>query len=145
MSNEYLETLSKNIRYKKEYVGNDTYRLYIKKNDIEFLEKEIQRLEQIGNVNPSEALKGLKHIKKYYVPQPCSAKTYDYLEIIEQALLKAQEQEKVLSIIKEKNVDIKLLKLSTTWLDYYTRVKHKTGYDTELIEEEFDLLKRWLG
>ncbi len=65
-----------------------------------------------------EALKGLKHIKKYYVPQPCSATTYDYLEIIEQALLelkaikeskeyntigqyilKAQEQEKVLNNI----------------------------------------------
>ena len=58
---------------------------------------------------------------------------------------KAQEQEKVLEIIKEKDVDIKLLKKSTSWLDYYTRVKHKTGETTELTEEEFDLLKRWLG
>ena len=37
----------KYIRYKKEYVGNDTYRLYIKKNELEFLEKSLQRLETL--------------------------------------------------------------------------------------------------
>ena len=66
----------------------------------------------------------------------------DELRTIEQALLKAQEQEKVLEIIEEKKVDIGLLKRSENWLDYYTRVKHKIGKDTELTEEEFDLLKR---
>lgn len=66
-------------------------------------------------------------------------------DTIEKALIKAQEQEKALSIIKEKEVDVKLLKLSTNWLDYYTRVKHKTGKNTELTQEEFELLKRWLN
>lgn len=51
---------------------------------------------------------------------------------------------KALEIIKEKNVDVKLLKLSTNLLDYYTMVKHKTGYNTELTEEEFNLLKEVL-
>jgi len=57
---------------------------------------------------------------------------------------KTKKQEKVLKIIFEKNVDIGLLKRSENWLDYYTRVKHKTGKDTELTEEEFNSLKRWL-
>ena len=46
-----------------------------------------------------------------------------------------------LDIINEKNVDIKLLKLSTNLLDYYTMVKSKTGENTELTEEEFELLR----
>lgn len=55
------------------------------------------------------------------------------------------KQEKALEIIKEKNVNVKLLKLSTNLLDYYTRVKIKTGENTELTEEEYDLLKEVLG
>ena len=55
---------------------------------------------------------------------------------------KIKKQEKVIKIITKKEVDIGLLKRSENWLDYYTRVKHKIGKDTELTEEEFDLLKR---
>ena len=55
------------------------------------------------------------------------------------------KQEKALEIIEEKNVNVKLLKLSTNLLDYYTRVKIKTGENTELTEEEYDLLKEVLG
>lgn len=58
--------------------------------------------------------------------------------------IQALKREEVLSIIKEKEVDIGLLKRSTSWLDYYTRFKHRTGKNTELIEEEFELLKRWV-
>lgn len=50
---------------------------------------------------------------------------------------------KALEIIKEKDVDIALLKRSENWLDYYTRFKHRTGKNTELTEEEFELLKRY--
>ena len=65
----------------------------------------------------------------------------DELRTIEQALLKAQEQEKVLEIIEEKKVDIGLLKRSENWLDYYTRFKHRTGKNTEITEEEVEFLK----
>ena len=63
MTNDYLETLGKYIRYKKEYVGNDTYRLYIKKNEMEFLEKSLQRLEAIDNANPSEVLSAFRSVE----------------------------------------------------------------------------------
>lgn len=116
---------------------------------------ELSRLYEIDNAKPSEALECLEHIKKddfnmiitTYPPLPAyNGVTKDEMfNKIQQALLKAQEQEKILSIIKEKDVDVKLLKLSTNWLDYYTRVKHKTGKNTELTEEEFELLKRWLN
>lgn len=47
-------------------------------------------------------------------------------------------------IIVKKNVDIALLKKSNDWLDYYTRVKHRTGGNTDIIQEEFDILKEVL-
>ena len=53
------------------------------------------------------------------------------------------EYKDILRVIFEKNVDIELLKRSENWLDYYTRFKHKTGKNTELTEEEFELLKRY--
>ena len=54
-------------------------------------------------------------------------------------------KEKILKILKEKDVDIGLLKRSENWLDYYTRFKHRTGKNTELTEEEFELLKRYFN
>jgi len=53
---------------------------------IKTVECAVQRLEAIDNANPSEAMECLKHIKKYYIPEPCSAKTYDCLDTIKQAL-----------------------------------------------------------
>lgn len=96
MTNEYLETLGKYIRYKKEYVGNDTYRLYIKKNEMEFLEKSLQCLESIDNANPSEALECLEKIENYDEwSEFNSCLSQDFPKeytTIKQALLKAQEQ-----------------------------------------------------
>ena len=67
---------------------------------LEIVEQALTELQAIKEAKPSEALKGLEHIKKYYVPQPCSATTYNYLEIIEQALLKAQQFEKAYEDVK---------------------------------------------
>lgn len=144
MINEYLETLGKYIRYKKEYIGNDTYRLYIKKNEIELLENYLTKLEQIDNANPSEALDCIEKVNGYI------NNVYDYEEVIEavqkdintvkQSLLKAQEQEKVLEILKP------YLRLSGKYLqarmplvdnDSWINIKEITD------EEEFDLLKRY--
>lgn len=41
--------------------------------------------------NENEVLECLEHIKKYYIPEPCSAKTYDCLETIKNYILKEQE------------------------------------------------------
>ena len=147
MNKEYLETLGKNIRYKKEYIGAGLYRLYIKRNDIELLEQSLQRLESIDNANPSEAL---EELGKYELKQDCLVEDLTVYDTIKQALLKAQENEKVLSIIKEKDVDIKFLRALINSDSKYTRKNALKIYNLcldneQLTEEEFDLLKRWLG
>ena len=89
-----------------------------------------------------EALKMLETRCRYFASDELEIKeTYEAREVIEKDLERLEKQDKILEIIFKKNVDIELLKLSTNWLDYYTRVKHRTGKNTELIEEEFDLLK----
>jgi len=109
-----------------------------------YIEKELQRLEKIDNAKTGEALKGLKHIKKYYVPEPCTATTYNYLEIIEQSLIKAQENEKVLEVIKEKGVDVGYLKTCKTLEEYNSNCwNDEEDFNKKLTEEEFDLLKRY--
>lgn len=117
----------------------------------DILEEAITELKAIKEAEPSEALKGLKHIKKYYVPEPCSSTTYDYLEIIQQTLLKTQFLEKenadnkrVLEIIKEKDVDIYILNSCKTVDEYNSKIVHIVGETRELTQDEFDLLKRWL-
>lgn len=63
-------------------------------------------------------------------------------KIIKQALIKAQEQEKALSIIKEKDVDIEFLKSADTFEEYNKLIKFKTPFAIALTQEEFELLKR---
>jgi len=113
MSKECLEALGENIRYKKEYIGNDTYRLYIKKNEIELLENYLTELEQIKNSNPSEALECVDYIKKkleglrYECERTNNHRCDDLFiqehvfTVIEQALLKSQEQKKENARLKE--------------------------------------------
>jgi len=106
----------------------------------EIIRNALQRLESIDNANPSEALKWLEKYKLTILFNTT---------IVENALLKAQEQEKILSIIKEKNVDVLAIKESKT-LEEYNRnaweVEHYgkyRGYKLQLTQEEFDLLKKW--
>lgn len=64
--------------------------------------KYLNNLEAIDNTKPSEALEKLKTIKiKCHPNSNPSPLVEEALLIVEQALLKAQEQEKVLEIIKE--------------------------------------------
>ena len=93
MSKEYLETLGKNIRYKKEYIGAGLYRLYIKRNDIELLEQSLQRLESIDNAKPSEALRALDR-------NIVVIREKDFT-IIQQALLKPDKNEKIILGIED--------------------------------------------
>ena len=160
MSKEYLETLSKNIKFKKEFVGNDTYRLYLKKNDIELLEKELQRLEVIDNAEPSEALKCIEYIENKLDTLKREYKSHlnhrcDDLFIqkhifttIKQYILKAQTQENLLKIIKEKRVDMFILE-SVSCASVYNATLEKDFYKVDnyrfLTDEEFDSLKEMLN
>lgn len=89
------------------------------------IEKALKRLESIENANPSEALKNVNNILNNFGGEKVQIETMTLSKCniltIKQALLKAQEQEKVLSIIKKK----------------------RDGYH-EYTQEEDDLFKRWL-
>ena len=146
MSKELDEAWTTIYHYNEEII-HDMGSEYVEnplKEEIDIVNNALLELKAIKEAKPSEALKELEQDIKGRVIL-AEDRQLKLCAVIKHALLKAQDNEKVLGIIKEKNVDIKLLKLSASWLDYYTRVKHKTGYNTELTEEEFDLLKRWLG
>lgn len=141
MDKELLEVLGKNIRYKKEYVGNDTYRLYIKKNEIELLENYLTELEQIKNANTSEALECLEKIDdmfylvKYRTTENGNHEEYEFYpshtkeyDTIQQALLKAQEQEAKIGILKEKNKE------------YLNRLEKLENHNLEL-EKVLEIIK----
>ena len=110
------------------------------------IETALKRLEAIDNTNPNEAFKivneCLKGIDTYEEKTgrknpPCYM-SRETLNTIKQALLKAQEQEKVLKILFEKNVNIASLKA-------YDLEEYNMVYENKLTEEEFDLLKRYLN
>ena len=87
------------------------------------IETEIRVNKEVGVVNP------------YY---------NDYL-IIKQALLKSQEQEKVLKIIKRVYTDLCFI-LSFDTFEEYDRTCDLISVQANLKrvnKEEFDLLKRW--
>ena len=116
-----------------------------KKEALKFLEENekyaniikssLQRLEAIDNAKPSEAMKCLEEIRRYFL----FPKSEEY-PIIKQALLKSQEQEKVLEIIKKKTISI--FQLSCCKDAYaYNDLKFKNS--EKITQEEFDLLKRY--
>lgn len=126
------------------------------------IEQALQRLEQIDNAEPSEVLECLETLLDKFGQQILIAEklprnateitnVLEYLNktpqvvSIKQALIKAQEQEKVLSIIYEKNVDIFELKCCSSAKEYNDSIRFKVGFikNYELTQEEFDLLKRW--
>ena len=149
---------------------------------VEEYQKMCQRLEAIDNSNPSEALEWLNRFKGIelsslpFKSEDGAVKEVDlndvrfvgsqlnndfrkFVYIIENALIKAQEQEKVLKVVFEKPLSLLTLKLFKKYdkdrvleLDYQFFVD---GYKTitedldedmkEKIdtEEEFDLLKRY--
>jgi len=111
--------------------------------DFQIVQQELQRLEAIDNANPSEALECLEEMWEL----SCDSRKPEYglYDTIKQVLLKAQEQEKVFKIIKERQVNFSLLMISNNVEDYnfyipnIPYVEHKRC----LTEEEFDLLKRY--
>ena len=169
MSKEYMQALYDLfglVAFQKSLTKEQYARLQ-KYNDI--IEQALQRLESIDNAKPSEALECLEglatHRIEYREPfefgfsKTMPFKSTKEFQIIKYTLLKAQEQEKenakykrVLEIIKEKNVDIykikKFIKLDVPKvynLNYYNEHLWKRKHQKKLTDDEFDLLKRWLG
>lgn len=115
--------------------------------------KALTELQAIKEANPSEALILFRGFKEGMITDNaiCITKSYfdDKFPIIEKALIKSQEQEKVFEIVFKKQVDIneiKILLANLKHCDDIERCKRynasrKVGY--KLKQEEFELLKRW--
>lgn len=106
----------------------------------DIIEKALQRLEAIENAKPSEAIEWLE--TKCYVESPQDEKFEECCSTIKQALIKAQEQEKVLEIIKEKKVDV--FRFKELDFNIFNQLQ-KSCKLPELTQEEFDLLKEVLN
>ena len=98
MSKEYLEALERlycSGNLQLDYVLNNKH-----KQDYEIIEKALQRLESIDNAKPSEALKCLEKANDYlnnvYDYKEIKEEVRNDIETIKQALLKSQEQKKVI-------------------------------------------------
>ena len=142
MSKEYLEALKK-VKYNSSKEVVEAF---------DIIEKGLQRLESIDNAKPSEVIKKLDDISYLVLNEIDDLKNKElwksYFNTIKNYILKAQENEKVLEIIKEKRIDIEsfyktFIEDDFNYLDY--QIMYGT-YGLELLtKEEFDLLKRWLG
>lgn len=134
-----------------EYVENPL------KEEIDIVNNALLELKAIKEAKPSQALECLKEIDSMQFHRSIDTYVYEikseisetqYLDntnefyTIKQALIKAQEQEKVLNIIKEKDVDTFMLMLCDNVEQHNSGLKNKPN--RQLTQEEFDLLKRWL-
>ena len=159
MNKEYMQALYDLfglVAFQKS-LTKEQYARVQKYNDI--IEQALQRLESIDNANPSEALVYINSLIKendYDIKNQNNTgfdidtqkKWVKYLNnklsllnSIKQALLKAQENEKVLEIIINKNVDFDTLTDSEALDDYNSKMNWSYR---RLTQEEFDLLKRYL-
>ena len=133
--------MSKELELTKKQKAFMEYELKPTDEKLECNTRFTNELQQIKQAEPSEALKCLdKLAKQIELDNPFNDKWLEDIDIIKRALLKAQEQEKVLEIIKDKWVNVAVLIHSKT-VDEYNNNAH-TPYN--LTKEEFDTLKRWL-
>ena len=94
------------------------------KSAYECLQQALQRLEAIDNANPSEALKWLE---KYRLTILFNT------SIVENALLKAQENEKLLQVIKQ---EFKL--------ELYAMCKRRLELSTNANRDNLEKILEWL-
>ena len=139
-----------------EALDNLALEVPIGNRDIAILKSTLTELKAIKESKPSKAMETLTRMDNLYCavcPQKkggCNECEYNQKSnIVYQALLKAREQDKMLEIIKEKNVNIGWFKAVLTTkgdsYDCYLYWVKLTVGQTPLTEEEFELLKRWLG
>jgi hypothetical protein len=105
------------------------------------LQQALTELQAIKEANPSEALECLHKVASKVELADCD----DYWEVrnayakVEQALLKAEKLEKALEIIKNKDVDIRVLNESDN-VEMYNEISLRP----HLIESEFEFIKEML-
>ena len=113
------------------------------------IKQALQRLKVIYNTKPSEALEELNRIdcNITYILSDCdineevriclnSIREYKSCKIIKQALLKAQEEHKLLEIIKEKVMNLVSVSDGRVW-------DGELYQSNKLTEEESVILNRW--
>jgi hypothetical protein len=116
--------------------------------DYDLIYHALRELKSIKEANPSEALRKLDTIRHLEIGfdkngKPITLNNTNGLNIIEQALLKAQEQKKALEIIKEKGIDVGFLKTCKDVKEYnYYCFDEETN--KTLTTEEFNLIKEIL-
>lgn len=158
MSKEYSEALEKMCcaTLEEDLSVRDIY-----ENEYGIVEQALQRLEAIDNANPSEAMEELDKLERCAdsIRELPMSNWLDLAENetqLELEILKwvsnIKKALKVLNVIKEKNVDTYCLKTCISLEHYNSEMRLKNQNNTysyeiwyELTEEEFDLLKRWLG
>ena len=97
-----------------------------------------------NDINSSEALKSLEklgHLDLYESCNNLKVNEVDEFGIVKQALVKAQNDKKLLKVINEKNVDIVELKRAKTVEEY--NLQMCGGISDPLNKDEFDALKEW--
>ena len=133
-------TFSMNKEGKESVYREYTNSIYPYYEDFDLVLNALNELKQIKESKPSEALECLeKMYDNIESPFPSDKELYD---TIKQYILKAQEQEEVLNVIKEKNIDIETLKYRLRVKDDDVYLHYK--YDLLMPREKFELLKRWL-
>lgn len=155
MSKEYLEALG----FIKALLKDDWVES-VWETHYDVIKQALTKLESIENANHSEVMNCLKELTWQLYGDTLDIDKSRFSLPIKNALLKAQEQEKVLEIIKEKEIDIHLLKACITcYVDslnaYNSEIKklHSNHKDYQnkplsfylLTQEEFELLKRYFN
>ena len=143
MNKEYLEALE-DLIIEFDELGFEPTILCDQQKEIESFRNRLMKirdyLKLINNANPSEALECFIETIRMFGENQIGLDRYEEkYNTIKQALIKAQEQEKILEIIFEKGIDIGWLRQCKTVeeYNYHCEAKHLT-------QEEFELLKRWL-
>lgn len=132
------------------YVWYNYYTEELSRNEVEQIEKHLnivqdglKRLEAIDNAKSNEALECLEYLSSFNLETDILVGQTKAYNTIKQTLLKAQENEEILEIIKEKNVDILDIRMSKTVDSYNFAVSSSNLNRKELTKKEFDLVKRY--
>ena len=148
-------TFSLNKQGKESAYRGYTNSVYPYYEDFDLVLNALKRLEAIDNANPSEALEILYNNAKldrdriekggivtYAEEIEHNERIKPYYETLKQALIKAQEQEKVLEILK------KTKNIKTSFYENGSGKHYKLEFDRTknqtITKEEFNFLKRWI-
>lgn len=155
MNKEYLEALER-LAMPDELHIKECKRLGIGlTDDYDLIKKALFELKVIKEANPSQAMGCLHWLGKHRIEfSEFLAPIEDTSEynVIKQALLKAQENEKILKFVFEKNINIERFKSDLLIIGNFTYryyVNNFGNYHSGLVvklltEEEFNLLKEML-